>query len=330
MHIGLTERAVEAGRHGLVIASEIGDVPLEIVARYRLGAALYFHGSLIESVDVLRPAIDTLEAQGMNLERFDLHILASVATRIFLAWALAERGEFREATRAAEDAIRFASGTAHAYSVSAGWLHLGWIQLIQSRFDDSVASLEKGFEIARTAGFRFLIALHSPQLGTAYKFTDRSDDAFAVLDHGLQESRALGLGLSEAWNRLRRAEVLLVCGRLDEAAEEGHHALEHARGFRLRGLTAEALLLLGNLHAAADRPAIGDAETSYSDALALGGELGLRPLIAHCHLGLGKLSRRRQRIEQAREHLTTAAAMYRSMDMPYWLRRAEAEMREVA
>jgi tetratricopeptide (TPR) repeat protein len=325
VHLGLTERAVEAGRQGLGTASELGDLPLEIAARYRLGAALYFHGSLAESIGVLRPAIATLEAQEMNLERFDLHILASVATRIFLAWSLAERGDFREATRAAEDAIKVASGTAHAYSVSAGWMHLGWVQLIQSRFDDSVASLEQGFEIARAGGFRFLIALHSPQLGAAYKFTDRTAEAFAVLDTGLQESRALRLHLSEAWNRLRRAEVLLACGRFEEAAEEGHNAMESSRGFRLSGLAAETLLLLGNLRAAADPPAVLDAERSYSEALALGAEIGLRPLVAHCHFGLGKLYGRTNKLDRAREHLATATTMYREMDMPFWLGRAEAE-----
>jgi hypothetical protein len=49
--------------------------------------------------------------------------------------------------------------------------------------------------------------------------------------------------------------------------------------------------------------------------------------VAHCHLGLGKLYRRTDpdKREQAREHLTTATAMYREMDMTYWLEKAEAE-----
>jgi hypothetical protein len=41
----------------------------------------------------------------------------------------------------------------------------------------------------------------------------------------------------------------------------------------------------------------------------------MRPLIAHCHLGLGKLHRRTGKPEQARAHLTTATTMYREMDM---------------
>ena len=52
----------------------------------------------------------------------------------------------------------------------------------------------------------------------------------------------------------------------------------------------------------------------------------MRPLVAHCRLGLAKLYRRRGKREQAQEHLTTAATMYREMGMTYWLEKAEAEL----
>jgi hypothetical protein len=56
----------------------------------------------------------------------------------------------------------------------------------------------------------------------------------------------------------------------------------------------------------------------------------MRPLVAHCQLGLGQLSRRTSQREQAREHLTTATTLYREMDMRFWLERAEAELRSVS
>ena len=59
----------------------------------------------------------------------------------------------------------------------------------------------------------------------------------------------------------------------------------------------------------------------------LADELGMRPLVAHCHLALGKLYRRTGQRERAHEHLGTATAMYREMDMPFWLEQAEQEMR---
>jgi Tetratricopeptide repeat len=64
----------------------------------------------------------------------------------------------------------------------------------------------------------------------------------------------------------------------------------------------------------------------YQAALSLAQDLGMRPLIAHCHLGLGKLNRRTGKREQAREYLTTATTMYREMDMRFWLEQAEAEL----
>ena len=56
----------------------------------------------------------------------------------------------------------------------------------------------------------------------------------------------------------------------------------------------------------------------------------MRPLVAHCHLGLGKLFRRTGQRQEAQEHLTTATTMYREMDMRFWLEQAEAEMRELS
>jgi hypothetical protein len=53
----------------------------------------------------------------------------------------------------------------------------------------------------------------------------------------------------------------------------------------------------------------------------------MRPPVAHCHLGLGKLYGRTGNRQQAQQHLTTATTMYREMDMRFWLEQAQAEMR---
>ena len=66
------------------------------------------------------------------------------------------------------------------------------------------------------------------------------------------------------------------------------------------------------------------------ETLALAQNLGMRPLLAHCHLGLTKLYRRTGTREHTQEHLTTATTMSREMDMRFWLEQAEAEMRALA
>ena len=88
---------------------------------------------------------------------------------------------------------------------------------------------------------------------------------------------------------------------------------------------ADALHLIGDLAARREPPAAEEAMAHYRQALALADELGMRPIVAHCHLGLGKLHGRAGKREQAREHLTTATTMYREMDMKYWLEQVAAE-----
>lgn len=93
------------------------------------------------------------------------------------------------------------------------------------------------------------------------------------------------------------------------------------------GFAAHALHLLGDIATHPDRFDAESAEAHYCKALALAEPRGMRPLIAHCHLGLGKLYRRTGQREQAHEHLTIATTLYREMDMQFWLEQAETEMR---
>jgi hypothetical protein len=55
----------------------------------------------------------------------------------------------------------------------------------------------------------------------------------------------------------------------------------------------------------------------------------MRPLQAHCHLGLGTLYIKMDRREQARTELSTAIELYRAMEMTFWLPQAEAALVQV-
>jgi predicted protein tyrosine phosphatase len=116
-----------------------------------------------------------------------------------------------------------------------------------------------------------------------------------------------------------------VLGRLDEARRLGDRAVEsspHQPAFM-----AHALHLLGDIASHPDRLNAESGGAHYRQTLALAEPRGMRPLVAHCHLGLGKLYLRSGNREQAQEHLVTATTMYREMDMRFWLEQAEAELR---
>jgi tetratricopeptide (TPR) repeat protein len=109
----------------------------------------------------------------------------------------------------------------------------------------------------------------------------------------------------------------LLLGRLDEARRLADRAIESS--LRQPGFTAHALRLLGDL---ATHPDQFDAESGaahYRQALAIAELHGMRPLVAHCHLGLGKLYRHTGKRDLARENLTAATTMFREMGMKFWL-----------
>jgi tetratricopeptide (TPR) repeat protein len=140
-----------------------------------------------------------------------------------------------------------------------------------------------------------------------------------------------------ASDRLRRlalfvtwlSEAYLLAGRLGDAHQRAAQALDLARQYQQRGNQAWALWLLGESTARQASPEVEPAAGHYHQALALAEALGMRPLQAHCHRGLGTLYASQGQQEQARTALSTAIALYRSMDMRFWLPQAETVLAQV-
>jgi tetratricopeptide (TPR) repeat protein len=125
------------------------------------------------------------------------------------------------------------------------------------------------------------------------------------------------------------SEAFLLAGRTDEALQTAQRALDLARAHKEQAHEAWALQLLGEIAAQRDPPDGDKAEASYRQALALAEELGMRPLQAHCHLGLGKLYAQIGRRAEARAELSAAITLYSAMEMTFWLPQAEAARGQV-
>jgi tetratricopeptide (TPR) repeat protein len=163
---------------------------------------------------------------------------------------------------------------------------------------------------------RFLAQLDSGQYAVRYTLDD------------LERQVARGVVVNLGWDYHSLGRACLLLGRLDEARRLALRAVESSPS--QPGYAAWALHLSGDSEAPPDRLDAERGETRYRQALALAERLGMRPLAAHCHLGLATLYRRTGKREQAREHLTTATAMYHEMNMSFWLKQAKAEMSELA
>jgi tetratricopeptide (TPR) repeat protein len=158
------------------------------------------------------------------------------------------------------------------------------------------------------------------QLGAAREALNRLREAHQLLER----QAASGIVGQRGWAYHALGRACLLLGRLDEARRLADCAVESSP--RHPGFTAHARHLLGDIATHPDQFDAATGEVHYRKALALAEPRGMRPLVAHCHLGLGKLYARTGQREQAEEHLTTATTMYREMDMRFWLEKAETEM----
>jgi tetratricopeptide (TPR) repeat protein len=164
-------------------------------------------------------------------------------------------------------------------------------------------------------------------LGCAYAHAGRVKEAVPYLEQGVEESASLGrvafLALSTAW----LAEGYLFSGRIADAARLAERAVELSRQHKERGHEAWALKLLGDIAVREDRRDPARAEANYHAALALGIELGMKPLGAHCQMGLGSLYATVGKRERAEAELVAAGEQFRGMRMHLWQNRAEALLR---
>jgi tetratricopeptide (TPR) repeat protein len=166
-------------------------------------------------------------------------------------------------------------------------------------------------------------------LGAAYILAGRVGDAVPLLTRAIEQTTAMEMASFQVLCRLPLGEAQLLAGRLEEAQVLAKQGLAHAHEHQERGHEAYALRLLGDIAARYESPACGQAEAHYRQALTLADELGMRPLVAHCHLGLGTLYAKIGRWEEARAALSTAIDLYRAMQMTFWLPQAEAALAEV-
>ena len=166
-------------------------------------------------------------------------------------------------------------------------------------------------------------------LGLAYTLGGRVTDAVPLLTHVMEQATAMARVDLQMLCSLPLGEAHLLAGHLEEAQALAERALALAQARQERGNQTYALRLLGEIAARRDPPEAEQAAAFYRQALALANELGMRPLVAHCHCGLGKLYARLGQRQQARSELSAAIEMYQSMEMTFWTPQTETALAQM-
>jgi class 3 adenylate cyclase/tetratricopeptide (TPR) repeat protein len=316
--------AIAADRQALELAATLGDSALQAQASYTLGQAYYAIGDFGRAAELLQWSVGAAD-QEPSTPSTDVRI----ESRAWLARTLGQLGAFAEGQRHGGEALRLATLEGRGSTPIVVHASLGHLYLAQGDLEHAIQVLEQVLALCRASGYQggFLQVIVAG-LGYASALQGRLAEGRALLEEGISESIRTGarqLPLSVAW----LSEVCRLAGHGDEAWQHARQALDLARQQKARGNKAYALYQLGVVHAHADPPDAEQAEAYYQQALALADELGMRPLVAHCHLGLGTLYVTTGQREQARTALSTAMALYRAMDMTFWLPQAEATLAQV-
>ena len=300
------------------LAEAADDVALRVAAVQYLGIGAHLAGEYPTSVELLREA-GREPSQGGRLVGGSV-VASNAVVYSWLARSLAVLGEFEEATVCARGAAATAEQVGSTWGVLLTTFALGEVYRERGAFADALPPLERAVAIANQWSIRLMTAQVTSRLGAAYARAGR-------IDEGLDLLRIASAEVNEESSKSRYpvvmrllGEVHALAGDLTEARACAERALRAAVSLGQRGDETWAWWLLGCTANTADA-----AEDAFRGALELSSRLGMRPLAAHCHLGLGKLYRRTGRTQEAQERITTATKMYREMAMRWWLEQAEAE-----
>jgi class 3 adenylate cyclase/tetratricopeptide (TPR) repeat protein len=325
---GHSTEARACARRAQAIAESAGDLPLQVVANLYLGFTLHTAGDYGEAEHVLRKVAESLQGD-LRRERFGQHAFPAVNCRSHLVWTLAELGAFEQGIVQGQEGVQLAEAVDHPYSLVVAYWGLGSLFVIKGDYSHAIHPLDRALALSNEWNLRGLLPLIMAAVGYVYALSGRVADGLALQQQALAAMESMRFTLFHSFALVTAGEACVLANRIEDALAYAERALTLTRERGERGFEAWARRLLGEIALCRDPRDIEKAEVHFRAALTLAHALGMRPLVAHCHVGLGNLARLAGGRDQAQEHLITATTMYREMDMQCWLQKAEVEMRRL-
>jgi tetratricopeptide (TPR) repeat protein len=289
---------------------------------------IYYHrGDYGRAIAALRQTVTAL-AHHSHRERDDRPD-ATVWPWSWLLVCLSQVGAFTEGQAMRADVLRLAEATAHPFRLVVATFGVGQLSLQKGDLSQAIAVFERSLAVCQTHDLRDWLPEFAARVGYAYALAGRLPEALRLLEQAIGQNAALRGGAPCPDFVVWWGEAYLLAGQLDEAYTQAQRGLALARAHQERGDEAYALRLLGEIATHGEPLQAEPGEAYYRQALALAEELGMRPLRAHCHRGLGTLYAATGQREPARTELSMALEMYRAMEMTFWLPQTEAALAQV-
>ncbi|MBI1958496.1 MAG: AAA family ATPase, partial [Candidatus Rokubacteria bacterium] len=326
---GEPDMAIAYGERCLTIGEAGEDAALQALARGYMGYSYHAQGRYREAEAVLARNLEKLEAMRAAGAAEAQTTIPYVSSSGWLAFTLAELGDFDQARTYADMAERAAEAARHAYAQAIAWTLGGLVALTRGHLDRALHLLEKSLDTCQSAELTVWQPIPSSLLGLTEVLLGRHDEGLRLLEDGVARSEAVGVKAYLALWTVQLGEGLVAAGQASRALAVAETALNLAIAHKERGHQARALRLLGEIALVGDPPDLPRAERDLDQAMALAAELGMRPLVGRIEFGLGQLHLKKGSRAQAEDHLIAALALFRALDMRFFAAQTMAALKRL-
>jgi len=317
------KEAIKLCEEGLALAESAGDFSVCIGTMFNLGVPLLYTGQYERQVKLHREVAERLSDRAI-FERHGLAGVPSVLARALLSWSLAELGEFEEAEERGLQGIEIAEQGNNLFSTTWAYACVGTAYLLHGKLDRATNMLEKALALCREADVLSAFSFTARNLGHAQSLLGHPDHALPIVSEAVRPQKVSFSIVPSAYPLTALAEAYRLQGENEKAIQNAEEALSIFRQNGERGFAAWALYYLAKVQFDGGPEQVQKSWQSYRQAKEQAEELRMKPLLAHCQIGLGEAYARKGLSKEARSEIVAGIELYRSMDMAFWIPQAES------
>lgn len=308
-------KAIEQGKKALNSAEKAGHFSYQVATMVHLGIYFFNIGDYPKQVEIHQKVRKRLTGE----DAFKQHGLASLPgalSRSMLVLGMAELGNFDKIKEIGHEALEIAELVRNALTLAFVYNFLAMSYLRLGEVEPAISLLEKCREQCYFSEVQSMYSFTLGSLACAYLLAKEPERALTLIEEGTKEEN-LKASFWPAHPLIILADVYRALGKVSEAVETVSRALEITDKRGERGFQAWAMLVMAGIQNAAKRP--DEAINWYERTLKQASNLSMRPLVAHCYLGLAGSHLHLGNEKQAQSENEMALQMFHALGMTYWL-----------
>jgi class 3 adenylate cyclase/tetratricopeptide (TPR) repeat protein len=312
--IGQQRRAIEFGKTGARLARECDDRVLQSELFCRLASSYYALGEYRQAIELAEQSLE-FTPEELRQDCYDLPLILSVVSRMWLVFAMIECGHFSDGMSHAKRALEVAERAKHPLSEVLAWFSIGLVLQRKGELEEAVSALERGLDLCDSWSYRLTRPRLASALAVAYARTGHVQQGLQLALAAVSDAEQMHHTADKPRLLIRLGQVSLIARQTETALSLGRQALEMAVEQEAKGEEAWARFLIGRTCWASDPKDLDESEKQLDMARRLATACEARPLVAFCDTTLGGVNAQRCNQSKAEEFETAATAIYRELGM---------------